>query len=768
MLTMGIGVVGGLALAVYMTRLDQVIQEKFAGRRWSLPARVYARPLQLFSGEHLSAADLSQELGLLPYSKSQDPSQPGSYDRHGNHFVIYTRDFKFWDGEEQARKIEVAFNGDTLSTLKSLDGKPEPPLLRLQPAEIAAIYPASGDDRILVRFKDLPPVLVDTLIAVEDRTYYSNFGIDIKGMLRALWADIRAGHIVQGGSTLTQQLVKNFFLTDKRTIRRKLKEVLMAVLLEMHYSKDDILAAYANEVYLGQNGNHSIHGFALASRFYFDRTLKELDLPQVALLVGMVQAPSYYNPRRFPKRAKARRDTVLDIMVRQHLISRHDAEIAKKKPLEVTSQPPKAHERYPAFMDLVRRQLLKNYREQDLTDEGLRIFTTLDPEAQAVADKAVEQELPKLEKEKKLPAGSLQAGAVVVDTQTGEVRAVVGGRDPRLRGYNRALDIHRSAGSLLKPATYLTALEQPGRYTLTTLLDDDKLIYTAPDGKVWEPHNYSRRYHGEVPLEDALAHSYNVATSRLGLDLGLKNVIRTLKKLGLNDVDLKPYPSLLLGAVGVSPYDIAKLYSSFASGGYRLPLRAITEVTTAQGQPLPRLYELQLHKVVNPGPEYLITRAMQRVVTNGTARAVGRALPDMGIAGKTGTTDDYRDSWFSGFSGNLLTVVWVGRDDNAPTKLTGASGALPVWLGIMKHLPLQPLHPTPPPDIQRVLIDPSTGELADNSCAGAIMIPFITGSAPTQWAPCSNQYAGQPVGPGQSQTGNQDDSITAFFRRLLQ
>ncbi len=769
-LSLGIGIVGGLALAVYMAKLDQVIQEKFAGRRWALPARVYARPLQLFAGEHLSPADLKEELGLLPYRKSSDPSKPGSYDHDGDSFVIYTRDFKFWDGEEPARKIKVRFSGDTLKVLKSLDGKPEPALIRLQPTEIAAIYPASGDDRILVRFKDLPPVLVDTLIAVEDRTYYSNIGIDIKGMLRALWVDIRAGHIVQGGSTLTQQLVKNFFLTDKRTISRKLKEILMAVLLEQRYTKDQILEAYSNEVYLGQNGNHSIHGFALAARFYFDRNLKELDLPQVALLVGMVQAPSYYNPRRYPERAKSRRNTVLDIMVSQHLISRHDADIAKQNPLEVTAKPPRVHERYPAFVDLVQRQLLKNYRQQDLTDEGLRVFTTLDPEVQAVADKAVEQELPKLDKEKKLPADALQVGAVVVDSQTGEVRAVVGGRDPRLKGYNRALDIQRSAGSLLKPAIYLTALERPKHYTLTTLLDDDKLVYTAPDGKVWEPHNYSRRYHGEVPLEDALAHSYNVATSRLGLDLGLNNVIKTLKKLGLDGVDLKPYPSLLLGAVGVSPYDIASLYSSFASGGYRVPLRAITEVTTASGQPLPRLYELQLHKVINPGPEYLITRAMQRVVTNGTGRAVDRALPDMHIAGKTGTTDNYRDSWFSGFSGNLLTVVWVGRDDNKPTKLTGASGALPVWLAIMKHLPLQPLDPAVPSDIQQVLVDPSTDELADSSCAGAAMVPFIAGSAPTQWAPCSSQYAGAPAGQGAAggQGNGGDDSISAFFRRLLQ
>lgn len=763
MLVVGGAMVGGLALAVYMAKLDQVIQEKFAGKRWALPARVYARPLQLFPGAQLSPQDLAEELALLPYRKVDQLNLPGSYVRQGDTYEIYTRSFKFWDGPEPARKVKLTFAGDTLKSLTSLDGQPDPPLLRLEPAEIAGIYPASDDDRILVRYQDIPPVLIDTLIAVEDRSFYDNFGIDFKGILRALWADIRAGHIVQGGSTLTQQLVKNFFLSDQRTFKRKLKEMLMALLVEWHYSKQEILEAYSNEIYLGQNGKYSINGFALASRFYFNRTLNELDLPQIALLVGMVRAPSYYNPRRYPEHAKDRRATVLDIMVQQNLISRHDAEIAKQKPLEVTPEPPQTHERYPAFLQLVQRQLQHNYREQDLTSEGLRIFTTLDPEMQATAEQAIQDELPKLEQEKHLPKDSLQAAAVVVDTQTGEVRALVGGRDPRIKGFNRALDIERPVGSLLKPAIYLTALEHPARYTLITPISDEKLVYRASNGKVWEPHNYDNRYHGEVLLENALAHSYNIATARLGLDLTVKQVIDTLHTLGLNK-PLQPYPSLLLGAIGASPFDITQLYSTLASGGYRLPLRSISEVTAATGAPLPRLYELQLHKVVDPGPAYLITRAMQRVVALGTARAVGKALPNLGLAGKTGTTDDFRDSWFAGFSGNLLTVVWVGRDDNDPTRLSGASGALPVWLHIMEHLPLQPLDPTPPSDIQQVLIDPSSGDLADNSCPHSQLVPFMAGSAPQQWAPCSSQYSDRSTGYG----NKGDDSMSAFFRRLLQ
>ncbi|MCB1813892.1 MAG: penicillin-binding protein 1B [Candidatus Competibacteraceae bacterium] len=762
-LFLGAAVVGGVALTVYMTDLNKTITQQFQGKRWALPARVYARPLQLFPGAEISADQLAQEMELLPYRVSQRLNQPGTFFRRGDSaFDLYTRSFAFWDGEEPSRQVRLKFADGTLSGIESLDGHEAPALMRLEPAEIAGIYPTHGEDRVLVRYQDLPAVLVDTLIAVEDRAFYNHFGIDPKGILRAALANLRAGRIEQGASTLTQQLVKNFFLTNERTVERKVNEVLMALLVEWHYSKEEILEAYSNEIYLGQDGSRSIHGFGLASRFYFDRTLNELDLHHIALLVGIIKGPSKYDPRRKPELALERRGIVLDIMVEQNLISAEDAAIAKAMPLDVTPGVPRGRGHYPAFLDLVRRQLRENYRDEDLTSEGLKVFTTLDPRIQALTEEALLKTLPKLDKKAKLKAGALQVASVVADTQTGEVRAIVGGRDSRLDGFNRALDAKRPAGSLLKPAVFLTALEFPQEYTLSTLLNDNKLIYRPAQGKAWEPKNYDKRYHGNVMLQDALARSYNIATARLGLELDVMRVVQTLQRLGLQQ-ELKPYPSLLLGSVDLSPLEVSQLYATFASGGYRIPLRAITEVTAASGQPLPRLYSLSLEKAIQPGPAFLITKAMQKVVQDGTAKLIAKELPDFGIAGKTGTTDDWRDSWFAGFSGNLLTVVWLGRDDNKPHNLSGSTGALPLWLAIMKSLPLVPLDLTEPVGVSYALVDPKNGLRANKSCSGAIKVPFINGSEPAQWSNCAyrESYTQDSV------TGDDPEAMGSFFRRLL-
>jgi penicillin-binding protein 1B len=788
--------VGAIALGAYALELDQTIRSKFAGKRWALPARVYARPLELFQGIELSAEQFAEELSLLPYRAVEQAQRPGTYTRRQQTFEIYTRRFTFWDGIEPSRRVRLTFNDNTLSTISSLDEQPTPALMRMEPIEIAGIYPAHGEDRVLVRRQEIPQLMIDTLIAVEDRSFYQHLGIDLRGISRAMLANLRAGRLVQGGSTLTQQLVKNFFLSSERRIRRKLNEMMMALLVELHYGKDEILEAYANEIYLGQDGNRAIHGFGLASRFFFDRTLAELEIHHIALLVGLVQGPSKYDPRRAPEQAMQRRAIVLDIMRQQNLISAQEAAQAKQQPLDITPKVPSANSRYPAFLDLVRQQLRENYREEDLTSEGLRVFTTLDPQVQGKAERAMGETIPKLEKKVGLTQGLLQAAAVVTDTQTGEVHAVIGGRDAQLAGFNRAVKAQRPAGSLLKPAVYLTALEYPEYYTLATLLDDaNPLVYTTRDGKRWEPKNYDKRYHGHVMLRDALAKSYNIPTARLGLDLDVTRVIRTLQRLGLKR-DIKPYPSLVLGAVDLSPFEITQIYASLASGGYQLPLRAITEVVAASGKPLPRLYSLTLKKAVDPGPAYLISSALQRVVTTGTAKAVAKIFPkSLGLAGKTGTTDDLRDSWFAGFSGNLLTVVWVGRDDNKPAKLSGAKGALPVWIEIMRNLPLQPFVPHQPADIEQILIDPDSGRLADANCRGAQWVPFLVGSMPRSYAPCSAGYhynynessnydrynnandnvndnpnydRGSENSTSTSSSPTENDSIGTFFRRLLE
>ncbi len=730
---------------IYVPVLDSTIRNQFEGKRWAVPARVYARPLELYTGKALTGEQFAKELAVLHYRPvSAPPDSPGTFLRRRNEFWVFTRSFVFWDGKEQSIPVRLRFEGGRIARLDRSDGGGDVALARLDPAEIGGIYPSHNEDRILVQLKEVPPLLAQALIAVEDHDFYNHHGVSPIGILRAMWANLRAGGMVQGGSTITQQLVKNFYLTNERTLVRKLNEAIMALLLEWHYSKDEILEAYLNEVFLGQDGKRAIHGFGLASQFYFAEPLDELKLPQIALLVGLVKGPSYYDPRRHPERALSRRNVVLDVLAEQGAIPVTEVEAAKKTPLGVAKRPSSGVTAYTAFLDLVRRQLRRDYRDEDLTSEGLRIFTTLDPLVQDIAERALAEQLPILEKRQKLPSGRLEGATVVTSIEGGEVLAVAGGRDSSFAGFNRALDALRPIGSLVKPAVYLTALSQPERYTLATLLDDGPLTLKMADGKVWEPNNYDKTYHGAIPLYSALAHSYNLSTARLGLAVGVPQVIRTLQRMGV-ERELNIYPSLFLGATALAPIEVVQMYQTLASGGFRTPLRAIREVLTADGKPLQR-YSLTVEQGFDPAPVYLVNTALRKVVEEGTARALNAMLPpDLAVAGKTGTTDDMRDSWFAGFSGDRVAVVWLGMDDNSPIRLTGATGALPVWADIMRKIGAQPLQMVKPDTVDYVWIDTSNGLQSSQECSSAVQLPFIAGSIPEQNSPCGQDPLEQTV-----------------------
>ncbi|HEC15613.1 MAG TPA: penicillin-binding protein 1B [Sedimenticola sp.] len=729
------GLALGLAGAAYAAYLDYVVRREFAGKRWAVPARVYGRPLELYPGALLTPDQLVDELGRLGYDKVRYPRKAGAYSRNRSRFLIRTRPFTFWDGRRPGQFLDIRFSGTRLAALKTAAGK-SLTLARLEAPAIGSIYPAHNEDRVLVRRRDLPDLLVQALVATEDRSFYRHPGVDARAIARAIWANLRAGGVVQGGSTLTQQLVKNFFLTRERSLWRKANEAVMALLLERRYSKDEILEAYANEIYLGQDGKRAIHGFGLASHYYFRRPLRELDLPRLALLVALVRGPSYYDPRRHPRRALKRRNLVLDIMRKQGIITAARAEKAARAGLGVTATKGGAEGHYPAFMDLVRRQLHRDYRKEDLTSEGLRIFTTLDPWLQKQAESALAGQLRALEKERKKPPGTLEAAAVIAGSESGEVLALVGGRKAGFAGFNRALDAVRPIGSLVKPAVYLAALGQPARYNLLSPLEDTPLRLQGPDGRIWAPDNYDHKSHGSVPLHQALARSYNLATVRLGMAVGLDRVGDTLKQLGLKrPFDL--YPSLLLGALSLSPLEVAQLYQTLAAGGFRTPLRAIREVQTAEGEPLQR-YPLTVRQAVPAGPVFLVNLALQEAVRNGTGRGLARYLPpEMHIAGKTGTTDDLRDGWFAGFSGDKVAVVWVGRDDNKPAGLSGSQGALRVWGSIMRRAGPAPLDLLMPDSVEQLWIDPRTGLRTSPDCPGAVPAPFLAGSAPREGSPCA-------------------------------
>jgi len=732
-----------LMFSGFVLYLDITVRTQFEGKRWSLPARVYARPLELFPGLKLRPEQLSAELAMLGYRDAGSQLDPGSFRQQRDEFLIATRPFAFWDGAQAALQLRADFDGGHLRSLTDLKTDKPVTLARLDPLLIGGIYPAHNEDRVLVKLNEVPLLLVKGLIAVEDRQFYTHHGVDPRGVARALVTTLR-GAGLQGGSTLTQQLVKNFFLTPERTLRRKFTEMIMAQLLEMHYSKEEILEAYVNEIYLGQDGNRAIHGFGLASHFYFNRPLSQLDLPQAALLVSLVKGPSFYDPRRHPARALARRNLVLQEMRQQQAVTQQQYVTARISPLGVTEQAPGGTSLYPAFVELVHRQLRRDYREEDLRSEGLQIFSSLDPLAQFAAERALTTRLTQLEKARRIPPKALEGAVVVSNTQNGEIQALIGGRNTRYEGFNRALDTERPIGSLIKPVIYLTALEHPDSYTLATLLDDSPLVWRERGTTDWEPRNYDKVFHGQVPLRLALANSYNVSSARLGLTLGVRQVMDSVHRLGV-ERDLNVYASSLLGADGLSPLEVTQMYQTMASGGFRVPLRAIREVLTADGQPLQR-YSLSIEQVIEPGPAFLITSALQGVVREGTADGLNKYLsPDLHIAGKTGTTNDLRDSWFAGYTGDRLSVVWVGRDDNQPINMTGASGAMTVWGDMMASLDPEPLMPPAPDNIELVWVDSATGHRADESCQDVVSLPFIHGSAPVETAPCATHAQGQSI-----------------------
>ena len=734
-----LSIVGLVILAGFAIYLDAVVQEKFSGKRWTIPAKVYARPLELFVGQKLDKNDFLAELDALGYRRERSVSGPGGASVAGNDIELHTRGFQFYEGAEQSQRLRVRFSGDFVAGLSSANGSALP-VARLEPVLIGGLYPAHNEDRILIKLDQVPPYLVETLVAVEDREFFNHFGVSPKSIARAVWVNLTAGQVRQGGSTLTQQLVKNFYLTNERSLTRKITEAMMAVLLELHYDKQEILEAYLNEVFLGQDGRRAVHGFGLASQYFFGQPLAELKLPQVALLVGMVKGPTYYNPRRNPERALERRNLVLDLLAEQQVISADEAAKAKQAPLGVTQRGSMADSSYPAFLDLVKRQLREDYRDEDLTEEGLRVFTSFDPVLQLKAEQAMSETLKRLGK----ATEGVEGAMIVTNPETGEIQAMLGSRQPGFAGFNRALDASRPIGSLIKPAIYLAALEKPSQYTLTSLLEDEPFSVKGADGQVWKPQNYGRQAYGTVYLYQALANSYNLSTARLGLDLGVPNVLKTLERLGASP-KWPAYPSMLLGAGGLRPIEVADMYQTLANGGFNTPLRGIRSVLTADGEPLKR-YPFQIQQRFDPGAIYLTQYAMQRAMREGTGRSAYNRLPQsLNLAGKTGTTNDSRDSWFAGFSQDLLAVVWLGRDDNGKTSLTGATGALQVWTDFMRRADPLPLQMPVPDNVTYAWVDARSGLGTDERCPDAVQMPYIRGSEPAPGPGCGIQAPAESV-----------------------
>jgi penicillin-binding protein 1B len=730
-------------LLPYTLILNKRVQDRFNDLVFAVPTRVYARPLALAPGVPLTPAALELELTFAGYANDGRGDVAGRWARQGLTYTIGSRGYAGPDGGELPKRIRVGLSHGQVATLVDAASGRAIPLAHLDPARIATVYGAQQEERRIVRLADVPPLLITGLQAVEDRDFKHHIGIDFSAILRAAFANLRAGHTVQGGSTLTQQLVRNLFLDRNQNFTRKFNEALLSLLIEAHYPKERILEAYVNEVFLGQQGGQAVHGFAAAAEFYFGRRLEDLRPQEIALLVGMVKGPSYYDPRRYPEHALQRRNLVLQQFLGTGLISAAQANVAQSAPLGTSDNAQLPHNRFPAFMQLVREQITSDFDDDTLSAGNLSIFTTLDPTAQLYAEQAISTAMADLGKR----ANPVQAAAVVTDTHSGSVLAVIGSKLPGDTGFNRALDARRPIGSLVKPLVYLVALAQPNRWNLASLLDDSPVSLRQPDGSYWQPHNDDNQIHGQTPMVDALAHSMNLATIHLGMAIGLPRIQSFLKSFGLPDVS--PSPSLLIGALDLAPLQVAQLYQYLAADGHAMPMVAVRGVVDGNGRTIKR-YQVQGGAGEYQGAVRLTTWAMQQVTLYGTAHSIGESgLSWLHAAGKTGTSNDMRDSWFAGFTGDRLAVFWMGRDDNKPTGLFGATGALRAWRELFARLPTRPLSAAPGDGLEMAWVDPSNGKRTEPQCEGARQIPVIAGTLPPDTEGCFWQRVGNLFGGGQ-------------------
>ena len=738
----GMGLLVGFVLP-YTLVLNKRVQDRFNDLVFAVPTRVYARPLPLAVGQPMTSSALELELTFAGYSNDGKGQVGGSWQKEGLRYTISSRGYAGPDGGELPKRIRVTLGGGSVKAVQDAGSGKVIELEHLDPARIATLYGASQEERRFVRLTEVPPLLVSGLQAVEDRDFNHHIGIDFSAIARAAFANLRAGHTVQGGSTLTQQLVRNLFLSRDQNFTRKINEALMSLLLEAHYSKGRILEAYVNDVFLGQQGGQAVHGFAAASEFYFGRRLEDLRPQEIALLVGMVKGPSYYDPRRSPERALTRRNLVLKEFFETNLINAVQLKTAQAAPLDIISNGQLPHNRFPAFMDLVRKQITADFDEAALREGNLSIFTTLDPAAQLYTEQAITSTLKSLGKR----GDGVQAAAVVTNAHSGSVLAVVGSKIPGDPGFNRALDARRPIGSTVKPFVYLVALTQPERWNLASLMDDSPVNMRQPDGSMWTPQNDDHRSHDPLIMVDALAHSWNLATIHLGMEVGLPRIQAFLKSFDIGEIN--PSPSLLIGALDLAPLQLTQMYQYLAADGHALPLVAVRGVLDGNGRTIKR-YQVQAGAGEYQEAVRLTTWAMQQVAEYGTASALGNsALASLHAAGKTGTSNDMRDSWFAGFTGEHLAVFWMGRDDNKPTTLFGASGGLRAWRDLFAKLPTQPLPAGPGDGLQMAWLNPNTGKRTEPQCAGAQQVPVIAGTLSSDTEGCfwQNLFGGSDNQP---------------------
>lgn len=705
----------------YAIYLDAWVEQRMSGNKWETPVKVYARTLSLYQGVFVSQNSLVQELTMLNYQRVETPTEPGQFSVAEGRVNLYRRAYLSSKGSIPPSHIAIEFKqGFVTQVFRRIDGEWQPEnMVTVEPLLISRQSSSDNEVRDIINLATVPEWMIDTLLMVEDKNFYHHHGVSVFAIARAFWANLMAGRKVQGGSTLTQQLAKNLLLNDSRkTYFRKFKEAIVALILDYRYSKDDILEAYFNEIYMGQNGKNGVHGFALASKFYFNKPLAELEQHEFALLVALVKGPSYYNPRRFPERAKERRDLVLQIMVSDRILDRDEYSFQVNQPLLIRKDKPRSGAMFPAYSQQVQRELDELNIDTN-SEVSLLVFTGMDPVLQQQQQRLFSRSLSRIKTKYQLE-NDINGAVVSVSLNDGRLLSIIGDKQPHSYGFNRALDAKRNIGSLVKPAVYLTALQQD--YHLASLLPNTDVNMRNQKGQTWQPQNYDKSTSESVWLKDALVNSLNLPTIHLGMEIGLRQVANTIERLGVSET-VPSYPSILLGAVAMTPIEVASWYQGIASFGQKYQVTAIQSVATSEGVTLWQK-EKQATQITDYETAYVLNNALHLVTKEGTAKRLGMYYPKVGYAGKTGTTDDLRDSWFTGFDQNKLTTIWIGMDDNSPVNLTGSQGALTAFIDLQAAKPSQTIAVPKPNSVEMRAFDKATGEVFVKECGDHILLPI--------------------------------------------
>ena len=719
---------------------------QFENRAVKQPSRLYARSHRLVVGRSEDPAKLIGELEDLGYRRRQGGDlTKGEFAWDGRNLGIHLRSLPTPYGWNDGGLLEARFSGRHLAALvwrgaAVKEADLEPPLL-------FSFYGPDRLERRPVALDALPDHLVQAVLAAEDDRFYEHPGLSLTGILRATWVNLRGGSFRQGGSTLTQQLVKNLFLTHERTLARKLREAALALLIDWRFDKREILDAYLNEIYWGSSGGINLMGIGSAAWAYFGKEASQLDLCESAVAAGMISSPGGYSPVSQPEKSLARRNWVLGRMGELKWLAPERMAAAQNEPLCVVPQPVGTrHAAY--FRGRAGSEVRRRFSVGELADTGFRVLSTLDRWDQESAEAMVDWGLNSLEdgweKDRKA-GGELQAALVSVDPRTGEILAYVGGRDYSASQFDRAGSAERQAGSAFKPVVYATAFEDRVAAP-STMLEDAPLTVALAAGKQWAPQNSNSQYRGWVSARTALEYSLNVPTARLALEVGLSRIVQMAKAMGVS-TRLQPVPALALGAFEVTPLELATVYSVVAAGGVRREVHGIRGLLDPEGQPVEGRPLDPPQRVISPQATFLLTSVLQGVLDRGTASSVRAQGLEARLAGKTGTTNDRRDSWFGGFSSDRVSLVWVGYDDNSTTRLSGARAALPIWARFTwKVAPTGGYSLFPQPEgISSAVIDPLSGELATDDCPEVLTEVFLTGTTPTEVCSLHGRWRRDPA-----------------------